>query len=240
MKRACERTIVCLFNYEFGEFMDKPYFRQFFEPRLEEPIFVEGLPGLGNIGSIAANHIIESTNAKIFAELYAPYFPDYVIVDNDGTCRPPCYQFYLAKTEKKHYIVLTGDSQPAMEDSLAHYDLCDEILNFAEKHGSKFIVTMGGVATPKPGNEVYIAATSWKLAQKYLDKGVQIYSEGRILGATGLLLGLAKKRGLKGICLLGATSGFGAERGVAFTLYKVLTEILEADTKKDLESEGKH
>lgn len=220
--------------------MDKPYFRQLFKPQFEEPIFIEGLPGLGNVGSIAANHIIESTDAKVFAELYAPYFPDYVVVNQDGTCRPPRYQFYEAKTEKNQYIVLTGDSQPAIEDSLAHYDLCNEILNFVEKHGSKFVVTMGGVSTPKPGGEVYIAATSEKLAKKYQDKGVQIYSEGRIMGATGLLLGLAKKRGWKGICLLGATSGFGAERGVAFTLYKVLMDILEPDTKKDLETEGKH
>jgi uncharacterized protein (TIGR00162 family) len=220
--------------------MDKPYFRLLFEPQLREPIFVEGLPGLGNIGSIAANHLIESTDAKVFAELYAPYFPDYVIVNQDGTCRPPRYQFYAAKTKKKHYVILTGDSQPSIEDSLAHYDLCDEILNFAEKYGSKFVITIGGVATPKPGNEVYIAATSWKLAQKYLDNGVQIYSEGRIMGATGLLLGLAKKRGWQGICLLGATSGFGAGRGVAFIIYKILTEILEADIKQNLETEGKH
>lgn len=240
MKRGCERTIVCLVHYWFGEFMDKPYFRQLFEPQLKKPIFVEGLPGLGNIGSIAANHLIESTDAEVFAELYAPYFPDYVIVKKDGTCRPPRYQFYAAKTEKNHYIILTGDSQPTLEDSLAHYDLCDEILNFIEKHGSKFVVTMGGVSTPKPGNEIYITATSEKLAQKHIDKGVRIYSEGRIMGATGLLLGLAKKRGWKGICLLGATAGFGAERGVALALYKVLTKILEADTKKDLETEGKH
>jgi proteasome assembly chaperone (PAC2) family protein len=44
-------------------------------------------------------------------------------------------------------------------------------------------------------------------------------------------LGLAKKRRWKGICLLGATTGFGPERGVALSLYKVLTKILEADKK---------
>jgi uncharacterized protein (TIGR00162 family) len=239
MTKCCERTIVCLSYYWFGEFMDKPYFRQLFEPQLKDPIFVEGLPGLGNVGLIAANHLIESTDAKVFAELYAPYFPDYVIVKRDGTCRPPRYQFYAAKTEKNHYIVLTGDSQPTIEDSLAHYDLCDEILDFVERLGSKFVVTMGGVSTPKPGNEVYIAATSDKLVQKYLDKGVRIYSEGRIIGATGLLLGLAKKRGWRGICLLKATADFGAERGVALSLYKILTKIFEADTKNDLETEGK-
>jgi uncharacterized protein (TIGR00162 family) len=211
--------------------MDKPYFRQIFEPKLKEPIFVEGLRGLGNVGMIAARHLIESTDAKVFAELYAPYFQDYVTVKKDGTCRPPRYLFYAAKTEKNHYIILTGDSQPSLEDTLAHYDLCDEILNFAEKYGSKFIVTMGGVVTTKPGNDVYISATSEKLAQKHVNKGAQIYGEGRIIGATGLLLGLAKRRGWKGICLLGAITGFGAERGTALSVFKTLMNILEAETE---------
>ncbi|MGD9131036.1 MAG: PAC2 family protein [Candidatus Bathyarchaeota archaeon] len=212
--------------------MDKPYFRMLFEPQLKEPIFVEGLRGLGNVGMIAARHLIESTGAKVFAELYAPYFPDYVAVKKDGTCRPPRYRFYAAKTEKNHYIILTGDTQPSLEDNVAHYDLCDEILDFAEKYGSKFIVTMGGVVTTKPGNDVYISATSKKLAQKHQDKGAEIYGEGRIIGATGLLLGLAKRRGWKGICLLGATTGFGAERGAALSVYKTLSSIIEAETEE--------
>jgi len=212
--------------------MDKPYFRMLFEPQLKEPVFVEGLTGLGNVGMIAARHLIESTGAKVFAELYAPYFQDYVTVKKDGTCRPPRYLFYAAKTEKNHYIILTGDPQPSMEDTVAHYDLCDEILDFAEKHGSKFIVTMGGVVTTNPENDVYISATSEKLAQKHVDKGAQIYGEGRIVGATGLLLGLAKRRGLKGVCLLGATSGFGAERGTALSVFKTLMSIIEAETEE--------
>ena len=113
--------------------MDKPYFRQLFDPQLENPILVEGLTGLGNIGMIAARHLIEFTDAKVFAELYSPYFPDYVIVKKDGTCRPPRYQFYAAKTQKNHYIILTGDAQPSMEDTLAHYDICDEILGLCTK-----------------------------------------------------------------------------------------------------------
>jgi uncharacterized protein len=212
--------------------MDKPYFRQFFEPQLKEPVFVEGLTGLGNVGMIAARHLIESTGAKVFAELYAPYFQDYVVVNKDGICRPPRYQFYAAKTEKTHYIILTGDSQPSLEDTVAHYDICDKILDFAAKYGSKFIVTMGGVVTSKPGKDVYISATSEKLAKKHMDKGTQIYSEGRIIGATGLLLGLAKRRGWQGICLLGATTGFGAERGTALALFKILTNIIEAETER--------
>lgn len=206
--------------------MDKPYFRHFFEPQLEKPIFVEGLPGFGNVGKIAAQLLIEFTRAKVFAELYSPSFPDYVIVNEDGTCRPPRYEFYTASTEKNQFIILTGDSQPSLEDLLAHYDLCDEILDFAEKYGCKFIVTMGGVPTPQSGGKVYVAATSEKLALENADKGALIYGKGRIMGATGLLLGLAKKRGWEGVCLLGATSGIRADRESALSVFKFLKKTL--------------
>jgi uncharacterized protein (TIGR00162 family) len=206
--------------------MDKPYFRYFFEPQLEKRIFVEGLPGFGNVGKIAAQLLIEFTRAKVFAELYSPSFPDYVIVNDDGTCRPPRYEFYAASTEKNHFIILTGDSQPSLEDLLAHYDLCDEILDFAEKYGCKFIVTMGGVPTQQSGGEVYVAATSEKLALENVDKGALIYGKGRIMGATGLLLGLAKKRGWEGMCLLGATTGIRADRESARSVFKFLTKTL--------------
>jgi hypothetical protein len=32
--------------------------------------------------------------------------------------------------------------------------------------------------------------------------------------------------------MLGATSGFGAERGTALSLYKILTNIIDEETKK--------
>ncbi|UCD26482.1 MAG: PAC2 family protein [Candidatus Bathyarchaeota archaeon] len=216
--------------------MDKPYYRHFFKPQLENPILVEGLPGFGNVGKIAAQFLIEFTHAKVFAELYSPFFPDYVIVNKNGICRPPRYEFHVASTEEKQFIILTGDSQPSLEDLLAHYDLCDEILDFAENYGCNFIATMGGVPTSKSEGEVYVAATSDKLALKSVDQGALIYGKGRIMGATGLLLGLAKKRGWKGICLLGATTGITADKETARQVFNLLLKALELDAKENLKS----
>jgi len=211
--------------------MDKPEFRQIFHPKLEHPVFVEGLPGFGNVGKIAARLLIEHTKAKRFAELYSPSFPDYVIVNKNGICRPPRYEFYASSANKNQFIILTGDTQPSLEDVKAHYQLCDQILDLAEKYGCKFIVTMGGVPTPRPKGEVYVAATSDKLAAENMDKGALLYGRGRIMGATGLLLGLAKERELEGLCLLGATTGFKADRGAALSVFKFLMKTLGTEVK---------
>lgn len=214
--------------------MDKPYFRQIFNPVLEKPIFVQGLPGFGNVGKIAAYLLIKFCGAKPFAELYSPSFPDYLSVNSKGICRLPRYEFYAASMEKNDFVIMTGDTQPSFDDVVAHYELCSEILDFVEKNDCNFIITIGGVPMSEDKAQVYVAATSPRLAAEFMEKGAVIYSKGRILGATGLMLGLAKERGLEGLCLLGTTSGFSADRGAGFSVFKFLMKALGNEVKEGL------
>ena len=214
--------------------MNKPYFLQIFNPVLEKPIFVQGLPGFGNVGKIAAHLLIKFCGAKPFAELYSPSFPDYVSVNSKGICRLPRYEFYAAPMEKNDFIIMTGDTQPSFDDVVAHYMLCGEILDFVEKQGCSFIVTIGGAPITEEKTQVYVAATSPRLALEFMEKGAVIYSKGRVVGATGLMLGLAKERSLEGVCLLGATTGFRADRGAGFSVFKFLMKALGNEVKEGL------
>jgi uncharacterized protein (TIGR00162 family) len=214
--------------------MDKPYFRLISEPILENPIFVQGLPGFGNVGKIAANLLMKFCNAKPFAELYSPSFPDYVSVSTDGVCALPRYEFFAAPMEKSDFIIMTGDTQPSFDDVLAHYEVCSEILNFLQKYKCSLFITMGGVPMTEEKAQVYVAATSPQLATEFMEKGAVLYIKGRIMGATGLMLGLAKERGLNGICLLGSTNGFQADRGAGFTVFKFLMKALGNEVKEGL------
>lgn len=214
--------------------LDKPYFRQLFNPVLESPVFVEGLPGFGNVGKIAAHLLVKFCGAKLFAEFYSPFFPDYVSVNSKGICQLPRYQFYAASMEKNDFIIMTGDTQPSFDDVVAHYMICSEILDFVEKQGCTFIATLGGIPMAGDKAQVYVAASSPRLATEFMEKGAVIYSKGRIVGATGLLLGLAKERGLEGVCLLGATTGFRADRGAGFSVFKFLMKAFGNEVKEGL------
>jgi uncharacterized protein (TIGR00162 family) len=214
--------------------MDEPYFREMFKPTLENPVFVQGLPGFGNVGRIAAHLLIKFCEAKPFAELYSPSFPDYVSISTKGIAHLPKYEFYSAPMEKTNLVIMTGETQPSFDDVLAHYHVCDEIVDFVEKLGCHFVVTMGGVPLTEEKTQVYIAATSAKLATEFMEKGSVIYSKGRIVGGTGLTLALAKERGFDGVCLLGATTGFKADRGAGFQVFKFLMKALGKEIKEGL------
>ncbi len=214
--------------------LDKTYLRRIANPELENPIFVQGLPGFGNVGKIAAYLLLKFSGAKPFSHLYSPCFPDCVSVNPKGICRLPRYEFYAASMEKNDFIIMTGDTQPSFDDVAAHYALCGETLDFVEKQGCSFLVTIGGVPITEAKSQVYVAATSQRLALEFMEKGAVIYSKGRIVGATGLTLALAKERGLEGICLLGATSGFKADRGAGFSVFKFLMKALGNEVKEGL------
>jgi uncharacterized protein (TIGR00162 family) len=214
--------------------MDRPYLREMFNPALENPIFVQGLPGFGNVGRIAAHLLTKFCDAKPFAELYSPSFPDYVSVSSKGICHLPRYEFYSAPMEKNNLIIMTGETQPSFDDVVAHYQVCAEIVDFVEKQGCRFIVTMGGVPITEDKAQVYVAATSSRLATEFMEKGAVIYSKGRIVGGTGLTLALAKERGLEGVCLLGTTTGFKADRGAGFLVFKFLMKALGKEIKEGL------
>ena len=46
--------------------MDKPYLHKLSTPTLENPVFVQGLPGFGNVGRIAAHLLIKFFDASYY------------------------------------------------------------------------------------------------------------------------------------------------------------------------------
>ena len=47
------------------------------KPDLNNPVCIEGLPGVGNVGKLAAEHLIDEVNAQRFVEIYSTDFPLY-------------------------------------------------------------------------------------------------------------------------------------------------------------------
>ena len=214
------------------DIMDKPYLRKLTNPTLDNPTFVMGLPGFGNVGRIAAHLLIKYCEAKPFAELYSPTFPDYVSISSKGIAHLPRYEFFYAPSEKNNIIIMTGEIQPSFDDVVAHYEVCDSVLDFVEEIGCKFVVTMGGVPITEDKTQVFIAATSPRLATEFMEKGGVIYSKGKIVGGTGLTLALAKERKIDGVSLLGTTMGFKADKDAGFLVFKFLMKALGKEIKE--------
>ena len=198
------------------------------KPRLKEPILIEGLPGVGNVGKLAAEHLIDEIKAKKFAEVYSNDFPPQVLINDDGTIKLVRNELYYWKGKDKQLVILVGDYQGL--SSRGQYMLAQAILDIVQKYGTKLIFTLGGYGTgievEKP--RVTGAATHIELVKELKKYGVNFKDEpgGGIIGASGLLLGLGMLRGMKGACLMGETAGYIVDPNSARQVLGVLTNYL--------------
>ena len=54
------------------------------KPSLKSPILIEGLPGMGNVGKIAVDFLIEALEAEKFLDLDSYHLPNSVFIGEDG------------------------------------------------------------------------------------------------------------------------------------------------------------
>ncbi|MEM7816338.1 MAG: proteasome assembly chaperone family protein [Candidatus Aenigmatarchaeota archaeon] len=207
------------------------------EPKLNNVIMIEGLPGIGNIGRIAAGYLVEKLKAKNFADLYSSDFFPSVILQKDGIARLLRIEFYYYKGEKNDLIIVIGDTQASTPEG--YYDLSNAILEVARKFDANLIITLGGLAREEFSGKPRVvgAVNNEKLLERF--KNYEIIFDGNlvgsIVGVSGLLVGLAAIRGIDAISLLAETTGFPiviADPIGAEAVLRVLMNIL--DIKIDL------
>lgn len=215
------------------------------EPTLTDPILVEGLPGVGNVGKLAAEHLLDQLKAVKLADIYSVHFPPQVVLDDDGVAKLVNNEVYYSKSEdgsRPDLLIVVGDFQGLTPEG--QYDISDYLLQMAMKYNVKRIYTLGGYGVGKILDDPRVlgAATSLELVEEMKEKGV-IFSKGEpgsgIVGASGLLLGLGKIYGMDAVCLMGETSGYFVDPKGAEAVLRILSSLLNVEIDfTDLESKA--
>lgn len=74
---------------------------------LDEPMLVEGLPGVGLVGKIATDHLIERLEMTYYGSLHCHGLPEVAVYEQgDSTVRPPVR---LYADEPRNLLVLSSD-----------------------------------------------------------------------------------------------------------------------------------
>ncbi|MFQ5908214.1 MAG: proteasome assembly chaperone family protein [Thermoplasmata archaeon] len=225
--------------------MDDIVIRYLEKPKLKNAVFVEGLPGIGNVGKLAAEHLIDELGAKKFAEIVSKHFPPQVMVTNGGLVKLVNNELWYAKGVGKgvDIVFLVGDYQGINPEG--QYELTDYILQVLQDLDVKRIFTLGGYGVGKIIDKprVFGAATDEALVKEMEEFGV-VFTRSEtgtgINGASGLLLGLGALYGLRSVCFMGETSGYFVDPKSARSVLEVLTKALGVEVDfADLEEKAK-
>ncbi|MFP4568021.1 MAG: PAC2 family protein [Candidatus Woesearchaeota archaeon] len=204
--------------------------------KINKPILLEGLPGIGNVGKIVADYLIEELDAKKITTFFSYDLPNSVFVNENNLVELPKIELYHKKIKNQDYLFLAGDVQPTTDKS--SYIFTEIILNMMQECGCKEIITLGGIglgdAPDKP--EVFCAGNNEDFVKRFLKKGAKndVYGlVGPIIGISGLLVGMSTKQKIKSTAILAETLGHPMYLGLkgARSTIKLLNKVYGFDVK---------
>jgi len=205
-------------------------------PDSKFPTLICGFPGSGYVGKLAVDHLIHELRAKHLVDIYSNTFPPQVLIKPDGTVdlnRNTIFYHESPISSSLNMMFLTGDSQPSNPD--AEYLLAETILGIASKYSVLHVYALAayitGVFVQKP--RVFCTASDMETLRDINTSDVAVMDSGAITGMNGLIVGLAKLKGMRGTCLLGETSGYVVDAKASRSLLEVLTMRLSVEISMD-------
>jgi len=178
-------------------------------PRLKNPYLIVAWPGMGEVAFKAASYLVNILKAEEFAVILPEeffYLTGSVIKEGVlNVPELPQSKFYYWKNKfgKNDLIIFLSSAQPDLAKAKSY---SEKIVHIAKNFNVETIVSFASMPQPidhtqEPG--VWFASTSPELNNNFKKYNFNILSEGQISGMNGLFLGMAKREGFKGFCLLG-------------------------------------
>jgi proteasome assembly chaperone (PAC2) family protein len=219
----------------------KIWFENIKKVKLKDPIAIIGSPGLGSIGKLVVDNLIQETNAKLTTKLYSTHLPafyqskpaylaHYALPGLGGAkikaqkADLPKVDFYI---KQPSFILVNGYHSNFKGAREIAKKVVEKLIEF----GTKKIIIAAGFGSKE--KKVCCAATSLDLVKK-MKKEYNLDTEyqGPFYGFSGLVFGAAKLKEVEAISLFAgveAPSGnpeFPAKES-AEELLKILKKIIQ-------------
>jgi len=202
------------------------------KPQLKSPCLIAAWSGMGGVALIVANYLRQKLQAGECGEIlpYDFFSPAEVVIKDQVIQIPkfPENKFYFWNKGDKHdLLIFVAGEQPQRG-----WEFANLVLDVAEEFRVRRIYTSAAFPlwmhhSKEP--HVWGTATTAQLIKYLKVYGVMPMGEGTIGGLNGLLLGVARQRGMEGVCLLGEMPIYAtriANPKASQAVLEVLTKML--------------
>jgi uncharacterized protein len=206
-------------------------FVQVISERLEckSPVVFCGFPGMGLVGNIVTQHLIEQLSMKQKGFIESRLFPPLAIIYG-GHVKSPVRVY----EDPVHEIVVIFSDIPI--EPIISKEVGKSLVKWFKEINPKEVVPIAGLATPGELYRVYGAASNDEEYKKIKDN-LEIFEMGTISGVPGVIITECMNNNIPSYCLLGETRGPNPDPRAGAEVIKMINRIygLELDIKPLIE-----
>ena len=201
--------------------------------RPHKPIIIEGFPGIGLVGTITTEFLIEHLKARQIGNIWSDDIPAVIAIHENRVVEPMGI-FY---SEKYNLVILHAITNIEGKEWIT----ADEIMKLCKELDAYKLISVESVGNPNPDadSKVFFYSNETEDEDSLKEAGLNPLNEGIIMGVTGALL--IKAKNMRFTCLFGETHSQLPDSKAAAKVVEILDKYLglEIDPKPLLETAEK-
>ncbi len=198
------------------------------------PVLIQGLPGLGLVGKIAVQYLIDQYNPPLVARIVSDLIPlpdgsAGVRVEEEDLKLASIDLYYLKRDgSRRDVILMTSEAQPV---PWGQYRIAERVIKYVSSLNVNLVLALGGYVPGSPNIKGIFACTNDPDLMRELESyGVKRLRGGYVTGACGIIVGMAYVHGIRSACLLGTTGGSFPDPEASKRVLQVVDKIIGGQT----------
>jgi proteasome assembly chaperone (PAC2) family protein len=207
----------------------------------EHSAILEAVPGVGNVGKLVVDALVEKHPSRTIGWILHPDFPPHATLSKEGLMAPPRLDINsVILPDGRTIITIGGDLQPMTANG--QFEVADSILGLAKKYNTPQLLVLAGLAANAEDRKIHVICADEKVKKTLESNDIIVTSDqpkSGMIGIAGLLISLSPLHKVPAIGLVAETIGASADVLAADRLASWIEEGFELPLNLDLDTTEK-
>ena len=204
----------------------------------EHVAILEAVPGVGNVGKIVVDSLVDKHPSRTIGWILHPDFPPHSTLDGNGFVSPPRININsILLPDGRTIITVGGPLQPMT--AAGQYEVSEAILEMASESGTPQLLVLAGLAAGTDDREIHVICADAEVRKNLEANDIPVSREhpkAGMIGIAGLLISLSPLYGVPAIGLVAETIGASTDVLAADRLASWIEAGLDLPLDLDLDS----
>ena len=204
----------------------------------ENCTLIEAVPGVGNVGKIVIDGLVEKHPSRTLGWIIHPDFPPHARLDEEGLIRPPRLELKSIIIPNGETLVgITGLMQPMT--AAGQFEVSETILGLALDSAAPRLLVLAGLASGPEERSIHVICANAKYRTELESGDISVSRDqpnSGMIGIAGMVLSLSAIKGVNAAGIIADTVGTSCDVLAADRMAKWIEQAFDIPLELDLDT----
>ena len=204
----------------------------------DKSMILEAVPGVGNVGKILIDAVVEKHPSRTIGWILHPDFPPHATLSEKGLIGPPRLDINTTMLpDGEELVTITGVMQPMTASG--QFEVAEVILDLAEESEASRLLVLAGLASEPDRGSVFAVCSDKKVSRTLEEEDIEVSKDqpkAGMIGVAGMVLSLAPTKSVPAIGVIAETIGASSDILAAERMARWLEQAFDVTLDLDLDT----